>query len=114
MWTVIEVTNLHCQEFRIHRVFNVMERKMNGEERTRRLAIEGSDVYNWPEFKAFAERLGIDWALPTTKLTITLGVGELVLVAQDYHGSERHLPNPLEEIPQGGSPYCSKSEVSGG
>ncbi len=54
----------------------------------------GEEVYHWPEFVAFAKRLGIEWELPTTTLTITLPLGDLVRIAHDYQGRERHLPAP--------------------
>ena len=58
--------------------------------------VTGRDVYYWPEFKAFAERLGIEYELLTTNLTITIPCEGAVVVAHDYHGSDRHLPQPEE------------------
>jgi hypothetical protein len=54
--------------------------------------VTGFDVYHWPEFKAFAERLGIEYELLTTNVTITIPVEGVVVIAHDYHGRDRHLP----------------------
>jgi len=54
----------------------------------------GREVYHWPEFRAFAERLGLEYELPTTEITITIPLEGLVTIAHDYHGKDRHLPRP--------------------
>ena len=59
--------------------------------------VSGPEVYNWPEFIAFAKRLGIPWELPTVDITITLPLDGLVRIAHDYTGKERHLPEVEEE-----------------
>lgn len=41
-------------------------------------------VYSWPEFHAFASRLGILWNLRTINLRITMNHGERVLIEQTY------------------------------
>jgi hypothetical protein len=47
------------------------------------------EVYRWPEFQAFAARLGIPFDLRTTRLVIELpGEGCLVKVTQEYHGRD--------------------------
>ena len=57
------------------------------------------EVWCWPEFQAFAARLGIETQkLPTRKLTIIMEMdGEPVRVVQEYlgenvKGSGCHLP----------------------
>lgn len=42
------------------------------------------DVYNWPEFRAFADRLGVVRSLSTQVLTIRLAFDEVVAVTQEY------------------------------
>ena len=46
----------------------------------------GSDVWEWPEFQAFAKRLMIDIEGPTITLTITIPVDDPVVITQEYHG----------------------------
>lgn len=45
------------------------------------------DVYHSDEFKAFCERFGIAWGLPTTKLTIVLDNEEVMRVTQEYNAT---------------------------
>ena len=86
----IDTTSLHNKKYRTYRPSpknsegNIVSEQVNPPEST--------EVYHWPEFKAFAKRLGIAYKKLTTKLTITLDCDCLVRVAHDYHGEERHLP----------------------
>jgi len=46
----------------------------------------GLDVWNWPEFIAFAERLGINRDIPFIRsLTIDLEMDGLVVITQKYY-----------------------------
>jgi hypothetical protein len=49
-----------------------------------RSIVRSIDVYRWPEWKAFAKRLGIAEELSTVSLTIELCVGDTVVVTQKY------------------------------
>lgn len=58
----------------------------------------GLEVFQWPEFKALAERLGIKLKDTTECLTITIPRNEVVLIAEDgkgfqydRSGRDRHL-----------------------
>lgn len=44
------------------------------------------EVYHWPEFKAFAKRLGIAGDLPTTNIVIAMLMNEPVKVYHTYRG----------------------------
>lgn len=56
--------------------------------------VDGYEVFHWPEFRAFARRLGIVWDLHTREITFTLREGEAVVIKQDYLGMEARNPNP--------------------
>lgn len=45
--------------------------------------ITGLEVYQWPEFIALCDKLGIDWNLSTKELTIKLTVDD-VLITQSF------------------------------
>ncbi len=47
-------------------------------------SVEGWDVFQWPEFKALAQRLGIPLDLKTTKLTLTLECEKVVTCEHTY------------------------------
>lgn len=51
-----------------------------------RPAVDGYEVYRWPEFRAFAARLGFVWDLYTTDVTIRLAEGEAVIISHNYQG----------------------------
>ena len=61
--------------------------------RQHRTANDGFSVYRWPEFEAFAKRLGFMWDLRTIDVTIKIHRGEMVVIDQTYAGSD---------IPSGG------------
>lgn len=44
----------------------------------------GSEIWRWPEFQAFAKRLGVEPSLPTTRLIIDIGLSEAVKITQTY------------------------------
>lgn len=44
------------------------------------------EVWHWPEFRAFATRLGIDLTRPTTALTIRLAIKKVVEIDHECHG----------------------------
>lgn len=82
---IIDTTTLHNRKWRTFQPVRE-ERDVEGNQ--------GADVYHWPEFKAFAKRLGIAHELPTLNITITIPVDGVVVVAHDYQGEDRHLPQP--------------------
>lgn len=49
--------------------------------------IAGYDVYNSPEFEAFARKFGIAWDLNTVNMTIHLPADGPMSVIQEYRGS---------------------------
>lgn len=49
---------------------------------------EGNDVYHWPEFKAFAARLGIAWDMATTDLVIEMSLEKCVRITHTYRGTD--------------------------
>lgn len=61
------------------------------------------DVWQWPEFRAFAERLGIPLHLPTQRLELTLDIDEPVKVYQSYLGRTDSEPKPDVRLPRGGT-----------
>lgn len=61
----------------------------------------GKGVFDWPEWKAFAARLGIV-EVPTVGLTIRLHVDEVVRVTHDYLPTKPSVP--------GGVMYANDSE----
>jgi sugar diacid utilization regulator len=44
----------------------------------------GNEVWTWPEFVAFAKRLGVDLNKPTKRLVITIANGEMVVVDHGF------------------------------
>ncbi len=50
--------------------------------------IEGSEVYEWPEFKAFVERLGIGLAVSTTDLVLHIPREGRVTIGHGYLGRD--------------------------
>ena len=44
------------------------------------IPIMGHELWKWPEFKALADRLGIDWSAPVEELVIYVRAGEYVRV----------------------------------
>jgi hypothetical protein len=55
------------------------------------------DVYQWPEFKAFAERLGIVWEASTVSITITLPTDGLIEVSHQFQATDK---GPTSDEPQ--------------
>lgn len=53
--------------------------------------IEGRDVYHWPEFKAFADRLGIPLELGTIDMLIFVPCEGRVRVIHEYQADENLL-----------------------
>jgi hypothetical protein len=49
----------------------------------------GYEVYHWPEFRAFAKRLGILWSVYTNEISLRLNVDEPVEINQSYRGVDR-------------------------
>lgn len=60
------------------------------------LVDDGSIVWNtWPEFRAFATRLGIDLdQLDSRGVTIRIMEGEMLLITHEYYGREPKPPIP--------------------
>lgn len=48
----------------------------------------GWDVWRWPEFQAFARRLGIPLDRPTVDLNIYLPLEEAVTITEEYRGDQ--------------------------
>jgi hypothetical protein len=58
------------------------------------------EVYCWPEFKAFAERLGIAYDAPTVRLVVVLGEpNEPVKIEHSYAGSDAQPLAPFDGGP---------------
>lgn len=55
-------------------------------------AYDGYAVYGWPEFRAFAKRLGIPYGARTVRLTITLAEGEAPTVVHEYQAADMEEP----------------------
>ena len=60
------------------------------------------NVFQWPEWKAFAERLGIPHIGPTTHVTIDLDVQQQAKVTQTYFG--KIPPTYMGVLPNEGKP----------
>lgn len=54
--------------------------------------VTGYEVYRWPEFIAFAQRLGFKWDLRTIECTITMKRDELVRIDHVYAGNNDTPP----------------------
>jgi sugar diacid utilization regulator len=61
-----------------------------------RTPIQSVDVLNWPEFEAFAKRLGIDLTVPTYALAIHLVVGHEASIRVEAHGCDMQRPLKVE------------------
>lgn len=53
---------------------------------------DGYDVWRWPEFLAFAKRLGLDMGAPTTKFLLYISCDELVKVIHEFNGQDLNTP----------------------
>lgn len=88
----VDITNQHNQGYRTHRYQNrkVMEPTVKG------TPVTGYEVFDWPEFKAFMDRLGFaekDLPLPTTHIVIDIPLDRVVTIQQTYHAYEgREFP----------------------
>jgi hypothetical protein len=51
-------------------------------------ANDGYGVYGWPEFIAFARRLGFMWDLRTIGVVIRIYEGERVVIEHQYAGAD--------------------------
>lgn len=56
--------------------------------RTSGYSVDGYTVYQWPEFRDFARRLGVMWDMRTIDLTIHIAEGECVKITQRYAGAD--------------------------
>ena len=56
--------------------------------------VDGYEVFRWPEFKALCERLGVEYSLPSSSITIRVAIGEPPIITQDYHGKDFNEPTP--------------------
>ena len=59
--------------------------------------VVGQDVWLWPEWEAFADRLGIERGLPTKSVRIRLEVDSTPIIEHEYIGRNA---NPTEEAMQ--------------
>jgi hypothetical protein len=50
--------------------------------------VTGRQLMAWPEFKAFADRLGIDIGLPTVAIELKIPLDERVEIIQRYIGQD--------------------------
>lgn len=52
------------------------------------VAVDGYEVFQWPEFQALAFRLGIDLTRPVKRLVLDLGEGYCPVVLVEQRGSD--------------------------
>ena len=52
------------------------------------MAHDSYTVYRWPEFQAFCKRAGIMWGLRTVDLEIILHSDEIMMIRQNYRGTD--------------------------
>jgi hypothetical protein len=57
-----------------------------------------NDVFSWPEFQAFVQRLGIPCHLDTTGLELSLQLNEPVRIEHSYHATP--TPNQNQTRPE--------------
>ena len=50
-----------------------------------RVAADGYEVYQWPEFKAFCRRAGIAWDLNTVDMEFRIVEGEALVINHRYY-----------------------------
>lgn len=60
--------------------------------------VDGHEVFRWPEFKALCERLGVEYALPSSSITIRVAIGECPVVTQEYLGKDLNDPAPNRAV----------------
>lgn len=60
--------------------------------------VEGYEVYHWPEFIAFAKRLGVPWELPTIDLNIFIPVDGFVKITQEFDADEFSIESKKRRI----------------
>lgn len=53
-----------------------------------RIPVLSYDVYHWPEFKAFAERLGLQYYLPSRSVRISMPFDGEVTIDHEYLAME--------------------------
>src|SRR5215831_410332 len=54
-------------------------------EKKHKVCVDGYEVYQWPEFKAFCRRAGIAWDLNTVDMEFRIVEGEFVIVNHRYY-----------------------------
>lgn len=67
-----------------------MEAKALGQ--FRHSAASTHEVIGWPEFGAFARRLGLAWDLRTMDFSIDFNLDGIVTIHQKYQGADRASP----------------------
>lgn len=65
--------------------------------------VSGHDVFRWPEFQAFARRLGLHLENYTKVVTVRIAEDEVVTIVEHYHGvdkgSEPTVENAADPAP---------------
>jgi hypothetical protein len=59
--------------------------------------VDGYTIYSWPEFKAFAQRLGIHYGHPTLDLNIFIPLEGFVTITHEYRGMDTKILKPPQE-----------------
>lgn len=61
--------------------------------------VNGTELYQWPEFQAFAERLGIEYGNPTLDINIFIPLKGIVIITQEYYGIDtKVLKKPVQSM----------------
>jgi len=99
----IETTNFHNETYRTYRsaAFGKDTDTHNFQ------LVEGNSVWRWPEFIAFAERLGVDLGrlTPALDLHLEIPVDGIVIITQSYYGRDmeddgRIVPDDESDVPE--------------
>ena len=99
----IETTNFHNETYRTYRSAAFGKDQQIPQHK---LAL-GHEAWHWPEFIAFAERLGVDLGrlTPALDLSIKIPVHGFVVITQDYFGRDfdndgRTVPDDESDVPE--------------
>ena len=50
--------------------------------------VDSYEVFHWPEFRAFAERLGVPLGKPIRSLTVHLAMGQIATYSLELNGED--------------------------
>lgn len=95
MSEAIDTTSVHNKEFKtfIPQPLTIESYQFGPEAKATKLEpVTGYDLWRWPEWQALMTRLAVDMGAPTTRLTVSVGVDDLVKIVHEFNGLDLNTP----------------------